>query len=71
MFAVMRRQDGGSPCGASGGRALPAVAASCDPPADRDTLSVWRWLGMGLGLAGQDERETAGLVHLDREPVAA
>ncbi len=36
VFAVMRRQDGGSPCGGRGVSALPSDAASCDPPAGRD-----------------------------------
>ena len=36
VFAFVRRQDGGSPCGGRGATALPSVAASCDPPAGRD-----------------------------------
>ena len=32
MFAFVRRQDGGSPCGGRGAAALPSVAASCAPP---------------------------------------
>ena len=40
MIAVMRRQDGGSPCGGRGTSALPSVAASCDPPAGRDKRSL-------------------------------
>ncbi len=36
MFVFVRRQDGGSPCGARGATALPSVAASCDPSTGRD-----------------------------------
>ncbi len=36
MVAVVRRQDGNSPCGCRGAVALPSVAASYAPPAGRD-----------------------------------
>ena len=43
VFAVVRRQDGGSPCGGRRVTALPSVTASCDPPVGRDKRGLSRY----------------------------
>jgi len=48
VFAGVRRQDGGSPCGGRGANALPSVAASCDPPVGRDKRGLCGSLLFGL-----------------------